>query len=227
MTTAISASSLPAATLAAMASKFDPRPESRMPSRSHRYSTRGAPALALRPRGRCERRLAARASGRFGARLAAFFAGTAKIMPTPRLKVRRQSSCGTLPMRRSSFEDAAGPSTPSCRSRRARPLGSMRGVLSVIPPPVMCAAPLSRSGLSKRAHRLQIAAMHLEQLVADGAPNSGTCVSTTVARDLEQQLARERIAVGVQAGRRQREQHVALADLFAGEAAACARPRRR
>ena len=40
------------------------------------------------------------------------------------------------------FEQARGSSTTRYRSR-PESLGSMRGVLSVIPPPVMCAAPRS------------------------------------------------------------------------------------
>ena len=68
--------------------------------------------------------------------LSAFFAGTTKIIPTPRLKVRRQSSSGTEPMRRS-ISKSGGTCQEPVSMDAASPLGSTRGRLSVTPPPVM------------------------------------------------------------------------------------------
>ena len=59
--------------------------------------------------------------------------------------------------------------------------------------------------------------MHGQQRVADGRADFGQQRLRTVSRDLEQQLARQRIAVGVQSGGGQPEQHVARADRLAGE----------
>ena len=91
-------------------------------------------------------------------------------------------------------------------------LGSMRGVLSVMPPPVMCAAPVQQARRHQRANRLQVAAMHLQQLVAHRRPHCRQHRFRTVPGHFEQQLARQRIAVGVQPVRGQPEQHVARAN---------------
>ena len=88
ITTAISASSAPAAHVPAIASKFDPRPESQNAEPLQRYSTPGRRALCADHLADAERRLAQLAQQRSppSRRLAP---ATARIMPTPRLKVRR------------------------------------------------------------------------------------------------------------------------------------------
>ncbi len=60
--------------------------------------------------------------------------------------------------------------------RRPSPSGSMRGVLSVMPPPVMCAAPFKSFAAMQRAQRLQITAMHGQQRIGDGGAHSGSSV---------------------------------------------------
>ena len=58
----------------------------------------------------------------------------------------------------------------------ASPLGRMRGVLSVMPPPVMCAAPRSKPAFHQRADRRQITAVDREQRVRHGRPHLGSMV---------------------------------------------------
>ena len=71
------------------------------------------------------------------------------IMPIPMLKVRYMSSSGTLPARWRKRKTALGVQADVSTSA-AVPGGRMRGRFSVMPPPVMCASPLtspaSRSG---------------------------------------------------------------------------------
>ena len=94
-------------------------------------------------------------------------AETTKIMPMPRLKVRRQSASGISPMLRSSSKTGSTGQEPTLIVT-PRPFGRMRGVLSVMPPPVMWTAPF-RIFLSCRARRgCQIAAMQLQQFLGDG-----------------------------------------------------------
>jgi hypothetical protein len=68
-----------------------------------------------------------------------------------------------------------------------------------------------QAGRHQRPDRLQITAMHLQQRVAHGGADLRQQRLRTVAGDLEEQLARQRISIGVQTGGRQREQHVARA----------------
>ena len=67
----------------------------------------------------------------------------ARMRPIPMLKVRSMSASGTLPVCCSQLKIAG-----TCHAERSIaacvPAGSMRGRLSVIPPPVMCAMPLMR-----------------------------------------------------------------------------------
>ena len=71
--------------------------------------------------------------------------------------------------------------------------------------------------LEQRPHRLEVAAVDLEQLVRDARAELGQDLLRPAAEDLEQHLAGERVAVGVEAGRRQADQHVALLDRRAVE----------
>ena len=214
ITTAISASKRPAAIASAIATKFEPRPESRMPRRFIGSITRTPRARRAPPR-RWDTKARAACSSIFPAS-GSLRGETTRIMPMPRLKVRRQSCSGMCPILRSSSKIGGTGQEP--RSMRTpKPSGRMRGVLSVMPPPVMCAAPLSKPASCERAQRLQIAAVQLQQLVARRAAQFVNRVSRAVPGHFEQQLARQRVAVGVQPGGGQPEQHVAGADRRAGE----------
>ena len=99
-----------------------------------RYSTRGFPrrrritspiSQGFSP----ERRSARKAASTFAA-------GTTKIIPAPRLKVRRQSSSGMFPRLRSRV-NSSGTVQDEVSMAAARSLGSARGRLSVMPPPVI------------------------------------------------------------------------------------------
>src|SRR5262245_51984259 len=108
------------------------------PQPTHRYSTRGR--LGLRgttlPMTKCGSSKRRRSVSAF----AQSFLATTRIIPIPKLNVRRQSSAGILPSRRSNSKTGgAGQEAESITI--AASSGRMRGVLSVIPPPVMWAAP--------------------------------------------------------------------------------------
>ena len=85
------------------------------------------------------------------------------------------------------------------------PSGSTRGRLSVMPPPVMCAMPFTQPGAEQRPHDAAD-----RSGAARAAPRRPSCPSSGTRRRhgqaevLEDDLARQRIAVGVQAARRQR-----------------------
>src|ERR1700733_4102941 len=102
----------------------------------HLYTTRG-------PRARVTSPILYHCSFSLSRALQAFsvsLADTTKIMPMPRLKVRRQSASGISPILRRSSKTGSTGQDPTL-IRTPSPFGKMRGVLSVIPPPVMCAAP--------------------------------------------------------------------------------------
>ena len=140
------------------AAMFDPRPEIRIatrrfmasPSRDRdgRCRSRGARLRPGSPRRamRRSRPLAAKIS------LTSSIASglTIAIMPMPQLKVRSNSSSAMPPCSASHLNTGSTGSrarsmpTPRC-------LGSTRGMLSVKPPPVMWASPLTAAGLADRA----------------------------------------------------------------------------
>ena len=73
--------------------------------------------------------------------------------------------------------------------------------------------PLDESRVEQRPHRAQVRPMRREQRLADASsPSSGTNVVRREAADVEEHAARQRIAVGVQTGRRQADQHIARHD---------------
>ena len=76
--------------------------------------------------------------------------------------------------------------------------GRTRGRLSTRPPPVMCARPLSALAGERGEQRL-VVAMHAQQLFADALFQARQLVPGAQAHRLEEHLARERVAVGVQA----------------------------
>ena len=80
-----------------------------------------------------------------------------------------------------------------------------------MPPPVMCAMPLIQP---RRAagDDLQIRPVRREQRLADRLAELGNVAVVTSSQHVERDLARQRVAVGVQARRRQRDQDVAGLD---------------
>ncbi len=114
-----------------MASRFEPRPETRTPSLM-RSRTRGSPA------GTSTTRPMRHASGSAASAASTAAAGTTAVMPMPTLKVRTISSSAMSPrcwMRlkiAGTGHDPVSTSTP-------RPSGRVRGTLPSQPPPVMWA----------------------------------------------------------------------------------------
>ena len=99
--------------------------------------------------------------------------------------------------------------------RAAVPAGRIRGRLSVMPPPVMCAIPLmrpdGRSGrMSGRYERCGSS-----RAAPTVAPSSATCASTRRPAIVEHDPTRQRIAVGMQARGRHTNEHVARPDPLA------------
>ena len=84
--------------------------------------------------------------------------------------------------------------------------GRMRGRFSVMPPPVMCAMPLIAPDASSGRITRQIRAMRRQQRVADRHVRAGHGASHVEPGDVEGDAPGERVAVGVQARRRQPDQ---------------------
>ena len=107
------------------------------------------------------------------------------------------------------------------------PRAGSRGRFSVMPPPVMCAMPFTSSRSSSGRIDAQIRAVRRQQRVADGRAELAARTCRPPARPLEEHAPRQRVAVGVQAGRRQADQHVARHDRSAVDDASTSRRRRR
>ena len=130
------------------------------------------------------------------------------------LKARSISSSAMPPARWMSVK-SGGVDQARRSMTAAQPSVSTRGRFSVMPPPVMCAMPLIWPPPSSGAHDRQIGAVCREQRVADGGAKF---IEVRVGRQsghVEKHPARERVAVGVQTGRWQSNQHVAGDDATA------------
>ena len=200
-------------------------PEIRMPSRFTGTPPAGVRASARSLR-RCENRRSPSFSSIASARRSAPERNRedhadAQIERAPVIVLRNIADASQF------FETAAESAKLPVSIAAASPFGSMRGVLSVMPPPVMCAAPRSSLRRHQRPKRLQIAAMHGQQRVAHRCAHFRQQRVRPIARHFEEQLARQRVAVGVQAGGGQPEQRIARANARAGRAVRCAPPRPR
>ena len=126
--------------------------------------------------------------------------GTTATMPIPRLNVRRISASATLPV--SCIQRKRGGTGQVPRSISAAvPSGRMRGMLSVSPPPVMCARP--RDEVRRRARPAAPAGRSGARPAAPrppSSPSASTLSCTLRPRDLEEELAGQGVAVGVQPG---------------------------
>src|SRR5579871_155271 len=126
----------------------------------------------------------------------------------PRLKTRAISSQETIPrcwIRR----NIGRISHLVASSRTANPSGITRGRLSSMPPPVICAMPVTSPASSSR----RIVAVRLKQFIAECATKLWY---ETIKLIFAKRLPGERIAVGMQAERWEANRHVALSNGCAG-----------
>jgi hypothetical protein len=131
------------------------------------------------------------------------------------LKVRIISSCETWPRSRRCSKMGSTGQEPSSICAPV-PLGRMRGRFSVMPPPVMCAMPTVSSRGDQLLDHVQVAAVGFHQGRAGLLLDGGDVLRGLVAGNFKQELAGQRIAVGVQAGGGQSDEHVAGLDADAG-----------
>ena len=140
--------------------------------------------------------------------------GTTATKPQPMLKTSHISASATPPRSRDEAEDRRdGQRVGRPRSRRR---AYRRSRLSS-PPPVMCASPwTSSAGAQQLEHRAHVDHGRLEQRVGDrGAAERRRAV---VEREAASSSApRQRVAVGVQAARRQADERVARRRSLAGD----------
>ena len=137
----------------------------------------------------------------------------ATIRPMPMLNVAKHLVAATLPRVLKQLEERRHRPRAALDLARRSPSGRTRGRFSVMPPPVMCAIPLtsprSSSGRIDAADTSGAARAARRPTVA---PSSGTTCRASQPGDVEDDAARERVAVGVQARRGQADQHVARRD---------------
>jgi len=145
-----------------------------------------------------------------------FFGGTTRIIPTPILKDCSNSPLSIFPSL-ARYLKIAGTGQDARSISAFTPLGSTRGRFPGMPLPVMCARAETQPRATMFFSAGRVAQMRLQQLRADFISDFGDVGIRLQSSNFKDQFARERIAVGMQAGGRQRDQSVSGLDTLAGE----------
>ena len=144
----------------------------------------------------------------------------------PMLTARRRSISGTEPDSPNQ-RNKAGVRHDRRSTTAAVPFGSTRGRLSVMPPPVMCAMPLTSPRAEQRFDHREVRPVRAQQGFADRLAKVGNVTVDGELQPIEHDLPGQRVAVGVQPRGRQSEQHIADGDALAVDQMRHAPPRRR
>ena len=151
--------------------------------------------------------------------------GSTATMPTPRLRVASRSGCDTSPSRCDQLEDR--------RRLPGRPIdphltraGKDPGQVAGQPAAGDVAQRVHLDGVDQRQAVRGVDPGRLQQLLAEGAAELGDVAVQRPAGAVEEDVPDQRVAVGVQAGGRQGEHHVAGLGPGRGRASGRARPPR-
>ena len=144
----------------------------------------------------------------------------------PMLNVRIMSSAGTLPLFCSHRKSGGSSHDGGVDDRRGAVRQHARQVVGD-PAAGDVRHRLDAAAVEQRTDHRQVRAVRLEQRVADGAAELRHMTIDPQAQMLEHDPARQRVAVGVQPGRRNADQHVADGHRPAVDQAAPGRRRRR
>ena len=136
------------------------------------------------------------------------------MRPMPMLKVRNISSWLDVAELLQVLEERRNGPAREVDDRVQCRVGRMRGRFSVMPPPVMWAMPRTMPARGELLDDGEVAAVGAHQGRAGLVLELVDVLVRAVACDLEEQLAGQRVAVGVQAVRGQADEDVADLDVL-------------